>query len=177
MVIFLNKKYYFLNIILTFGMGFIVHNIYNWVPSVITSIFPVNESLYEHMKLIYLSPLLSGIILYFYYKRKGIVINNFLFGLIVSTIFNIIIFYLLYLPFYHMYGAVMWMTLTIYFITIILSQYLNYLIIKMNNNRKLNIISFFMIIICLFILTYFTYHPLYIDFFYDRTNNTYGIKK
>ena len=129
------------------------------------------------MKLIYLSPIITGIILYFYYKMKGYHINNFLFGLIVSTIFNIILFYLLYLPFYRMYGSVMWMTLIIYFVTIVLSQWLNYLIINMDNNRKLNIISFIMLIIGLLTLTYFTYYPLKIEFFRDPINNYYGIKK
>ncbi len=174
---FMNKRYLIISILLTFAMGFIIHNIYNWVPNVITTIFPVNESLYEHVKLIYLSPILAGIIIYFYLKVKGYHINNFLFGLMVSTVFNIIIFYLVYLPFYRMYGSVMWMTLTIYFITIVLSQYLNYLIVEMNNNRKLNIISFIMLIIGIFILTYFTYHPMKKEFFKDPKNNSYGINK
>ena len=72
MVIFLNKKFVIINIVLTFAMGFLVHNIYNWLPNVVTSIFPVNESLFEHMKLIYFSPIISSLILYFYFKKKGI---------------------------------------------------------------------------------------------------------
>ena len=72
------KKYIILNIILTFIMGFLVHNIYNWYPSFITSIFPVNESLYEHIKLIFLSPILSVLLLNSF---KGFNINNIWFGL------------------------------------------------------------------------------------------------
>ena len=83
----------------------------------------------------------------------------------------------MYLPLYKMYGAIMWMTLLVYFISIILSQYLNYLIIEMTNNKRLNLISLIMIIIGIFILTYFTYHPLKIDFFKDPLTNEYGIKK
>ena len=173
----MNKRFVIYNIILTFIMGFLVHNLYSWIPNIITSIFPVNESLFEHIKLIYLSPIISSIILYFYFRKfKDFKINNLLFGLIISTMFNIIIFYLVYLPLYYTYGSIMWMTLTIYFLTIILSQYLYYLIIELPNNHKLNIISSIMLIIILFILTYFTYHPLKIDFFRDPTNNSYGIR-
>ena len=75
-----------------------------------------------------------------------------------------------------MYGSIMWMTLTIYFISIILSQYLYYLIIEIPNNHKINIISLIMLILIMIILTYFTYNPLKIDFFKDTTNNSYGIK-
>ncbi len=172
----MNKKFIIINIILTFLVGFLVHNMYSWIPSTITSIFPVNESLFEHMKLIYLSPVISSMILYIFFYRKGHKINNFFFGLIVSTIFNIIIFYLLYLPLYHTYGSIMVMALITYFITIILSQYLYYLIIEINNSDKLNVISLVMIVVIGAILLYFTYHPLKIEFFYDPIHHYYGIK-
>lgn len=163
--------------LLTFLTGFFVHNIYSWIPSVFTTIFPVNESLFEHMKLIYLSPIISSTIIYFIFKYKGYLINNFLFGLIVSTIFNIIIFYLVYLPLYYANGESMIVTLTIYFITIILSNCLYYLIIDTPNSSRLNLVSFLMLVVIGGILVYFTYHPLKIDFFRDSKNNTYGIPK
>ena len=177
MVIFLHKKFIIINIFFTFLMGFLVHNIYSWIPCIITTIFPVNESLFEHMKLIYLSPIISSTILYFFFKHKGYIINNYLFGLIVSAVFNIIIFYLVYLPLYYANGESMVMTLIIYFITIILSNYLYYLIVLIPNSNKLNKISFIMLIVILAILTYFTYHPLKIDFFRDPKTNIYGISK
>ena len=175
MVIFLNKKFVILNTILTFIVGFFVHGIYNWLPNTITSIFPINESLFEHMKLIYYSPIISSLILYFLFRRKNYYINNYLFGLIVSIIFNIIIFYLVYLPIYYEMGESLVMTLIIYFITIILSNYLYYLIVEMSYSKKLSKISFIMIIVIGGILTYFTYHPLKIDFFKDPNTNNYGI--
>jgi len=172
----MNKKFVIYNTFLTFLMGFLVHYIYSFIPSVITSIFPVNESLYEHIKLIYLSSIISSTILYIIMRNKGYIINNFLFGLIVSTVFNIIIFYLVYLPLYNMYGKVMIITLITYFITICLSNYLYYLIIELDNSKKLNLISFIMLIVIMFILTYLTYHPLKVPFFYDTINHYYGIK-
>ena len=173
----MNKRFVIVNAILTFLVGFLVHYLYQWLPNVITTIFPVNESLFEHMKLIYYSPIISSIILYFWFKRKNYIINNYLFGLIVSTIFNIIIFYLVYLPLYYEIGQSMLMTLSIYFITICLSNYLYYLIIEINNSKRLNRISLVMILVIGGILTYFTYHPIMIDFFRDPENNTYGIPK
>lgn len=177
MVIFLNKRFVIINTIVTFAIGFLVHNMYSWIPSVITTIFPVNESLFEHMKLIYLSPIISSAILYFIFKKKGYLINNYLFGLITSIIFNIIIFYLVYLPLYYAVGESMIMTLTIYFITIVLSNYLYYLIIEIPNASKLNRISFFMLLVIGSILVYFTYNPIKIDFFRDPKTHVYGIPK
>lgn len=173
----MNKRFAIYNTIFTFLVGFLVHYIYQWIPSIITTIFPVNESLFEHMKLIFLSPIISSLILYFYFKKKDYIINNLLFGLTVSTIFNIILFYLMYLPLYYEFGNSMFMTLSVYFITIMVSNYLYYLIIEMKNNSVLNKISLIFIIVIMAILTYFTYHPIKIDFFRDPTNNTYGIPK
>ena len=172
-----NKRFVIINTILTFLIGFLVHHIYKWFPSTLTTIFPVNESLFEHMKLIFISPIISSFILFLYFKRNNYYIDNYLFGLIVSIIFNIIIFYLIYLPLYYSFGESMSMTLIIYFVTIILSNYLYYLIIEIDNNRKLNFISFIIILAIGSILTYFTYHPLRIDFFKDPKTNYYGIPK
>ncbi len=172
----MNKRFVIYNTILTFAMGFLVHNLYNWMPCTITTIFPVNESLYEHMKLIYLCPIISSIILFFIFRKKNHKLNNFLFGLMISTVFNIFLFYLVYLPFYRAYGSIMWMTLIIYFITIIISQYLYYLIINMKDNKRLDYISGISLIVLFIILIYFTYHPLHIPFFEDPIHHYYGIK-
>lgn len=177
-IFFMNKKYAIINVFLTFIMGFVVHGLYQWFPSIVTSIFPVNESLYEHIKLIFYSPVIASTILYFIFKYKGKKINNFLFGLFTSTIFNIFIFYLVYLPIYKMMGANLLVTLIIYFITIGISQYLNYLIINTKVNYKaLNLVSLILLFISVVVLTYFTYNPMKNDFFKDPENNSYGIKK
>ena len=171
----MNKKFVIYNTILTFLVSFLVHFIYKWIPSTITTIFPVNESLFEHMKLIFISPIISSLILYFYFKKENFNIDNYLFGLVVSIVFNIIIFYLIYLPLYYSIGESMIMTLSIYFITIIMSNYLYYLVIEMKNSRILNLVSLSVILIIGFVLVYLTYNPLKIDFFRDPKTNIYGI--
>lgn len=169
-----NKKFIIINTIVTFLLGFIVHGIYSWIPSVFTSIFPVNESLYEHVKLIYLSPIFSVLIVGAFYKYK---INNIFYGILISIIFNILFFYILYLPIYYLLSNSLIMTLIVYFISIIASNYIYYLIIKKKYSKKYDIVSIILLIIGIVFLTYFTYNPLKNDFFKDPLNNTYGIKK
>ena len=174
MVIFLNKKFVLINIIVTFLLGFIVHGMYSWFPSVITTIFPVNESLYEHIKLIYLSPIISTLIVGAFFRYK---INNIFYGMFISTTFNIFLFYIIYLPIYYLLGNSLVVTLIIYFITIIVSGYIYYLIIEKDNKKNLNILGILLSIIGIIFLTYFTYHPPKYDFFKDPEDNLYGIKK
>ena len=169
-----NKKFVIINTILTFLLGFIVHGIYSWFPSFITSIFPVNESLYEHVKLVFLSPIFSVLILGFFYHYK---INNIFYGMFISVLFNILFFYILYLPIYYLLGNSMIMTLIVYFISIVASNYIYYLIIKTRYKKNYDILGIFLSIIGIVFLTYFSYHPMKNDFFKDPENNTYGIKK
>ncbi len=168
------KRFVIINTIVTFLLGFLVHGMYEWFPSVITSIFPVNESLYEHVKLVYLSPIFSVLIVGAFYKYK---INNIFYGMFVSIIFNILFFYMLYLPIYYLLGNSMIMTLIVYFISIIASNYIYYLVIKDDKKKNYNLLGIIASIIGILFLTYFSYHPLNGDFFRDPENNTYGIKK
>ena len=168
------KKYVIINAIVTFLLGFLVHGMYSWFPSFITSIFPVNESLYEHVKLIYLSPIFSVLIIGAFYKYK---INNMFFGMLVSIIFNILFFYMIYLPIYYLLGNSMIMTLIVYFISIIASNYIYYLVIKNENRKNLDLLSIIIVLLGIIGLTYFSYYPIKNDFFRDPENNTYGIYK
>lgn len=158
-------------------MGFFVHGIYEWFPSPITSVFPVNESLFEHMKLIFWSPLIALLIMNYFYKKKNIKINNFFFGFFVSTVFNVLLFYLVYIPVYNDIGENLIVTLIIYFITILISQYVNYLIVIEKHNRVLNVLGLILSIISIIGMTYFTWNPIKSSFFIDPKSNTYGIKK
>ena len=170
-----NKLFVIINTFLIFAFAFVTHNLYEWLPSFVTTIFPVNESLYEHVKMIFVTPIIISTVLYiiFYFKRK--VINNYIGGLFISTIFNIVFFYLIFLPIYNMIGENMAVTLIIYFISIVVSQFINYLIIRRPNNKLFNIISLILMFVTMVILLYFTYNPIEGEFFLDKNKNIYGI--
>lgn len=169
------KKFVVINTIIIFLFGFVTHNLYKWFPSFVTAIFPVNESLFEHLKMIFITPVIVSSILYaiFYFQKKKI--NNFLGSLFISTMVNILSFYLVYLPIYYNFGQNMIITLIVYFISIIVSQYVNYLLINRKNSRLFNVIGLISIVVVLISLLYFTYNPIESDFFLDPIDNVYGI--
>lgn len=58
------KKLWFLIFLLTAGVGTGLHFLYDLLPSPITAVFaPVNESVWEHLKLLYWPMLLAGVLL------------------------------------------------------------------------------------------------------------------
>lgn len=172
-----NKKVLFIETITIFLSMFLFHNIYNWFPNFLTaSFFPVNESLFEHLKLMFTTQILISLIIYLILKIKRIKFSNYLLGLLVSTIVTISLFFLIYLPIYNRFGENLFLTMSIYLITLIIGNIIFYLICKRKHEFLLNLISLVIISIIAVILIYFTFNPLKNDFFFDSIKEIYGIK-
>ena len=74
------KKIKTYGVMISFILSIILHFIYNIMPNTFISIIaPVNESIWEHMKLIVSSSLIFSVIEYIIYKTNNIPFNNFLF--------------------------------------------------------------------------------------------------
>lgn len=175
----MNKKtLVIISTIFIFCIGFIIHGLYEWCGNIITLIIsPVNESVAEHMKMIYTSYIIWIIIKYFILKKENIKENNFLFKEILTFFINIIIFLSIYWPIYSKFGENMLVTLTIYLISILISQIINYFIKFKKDSNILNIISLILIFLIYILTTYLTYNPPICKFFLDPTNNSYGLNK
>ena len=169
------KKYIFINTICIFILGFIFHFIYEIFPIFITSILaPVNESIFEHMKLIMSSYYFYLIIRYFIYKNNHINTNNLLFKTFISLITTIIIFLIIYLPIYYTFGENLIITLILYFIAILISEFIYFNKFE-NYNYKLDKLALIFTILLYIITTYLTYNPPKIDIFMDPITKKYGI--
>lgn len=175
----MNKKIItIISSIFIFLIGFVIHNLYKWCPNIVTLILsPVNESVFEHMKMIYTSYIIWIIIKYLIFKKFNIKENNFLFKELLTFLFNIVLFLSIYWPIYSKFGENMLVTITIYLISIIISQILNYFIEFKKDSNALSIISLIIIFLIYAITTYLTYKPPICKFFLDPTNNSYGLNK
>lgn len=170
------KKILTLNIFIIFGLSFLTHFVYKILPIDLNAIFfPVNESIFEHMKMIYTTFLIDGIILYIIFKKTNTKYNNFLISLFTSSLISIISFLIIWLPIYYRIGENLIITLIVLLIAIILSQITSYYLLTSSNNKMLNYISLILIITCIILFAYFTYNPLYNDFFFDPIKEKYGI--
>lgn len=170
------KKIKIILTLITFILSIFSHFIYEIFPNFITSIlFPVNESIWEHMKLIATPILITSIFEYLYYKRKNIPNNNFLLSKGISIILGIIFYLIIYLPIDKLIGHNIFIAILFLFITFILIEYISYHIINLNSLKYNKITSIFLLINIYLIFYYFTYYPKEINIFYDHTKNIYGI--
>lgn len=159
-----------------FALMSVFHFAYELLPNTLFSfLFPVNESVFEHMKLIFTTYVIYGIIDYFLLKKFKQPRNNFFLNILVSALSCIGIFLIIWLPIYYKTGENMFITFLFLFIAIMFSQVISYYILKSENNQLLNFISIGLIIIIMIIFAYFTYYPLINDFFFDPMKEKYGI--
>ena len=157
-----------------FIIGTLLHFTYNLSNNntLIGLFSSVNESTWEHLKILYIPMLITTIIGYIYYKY---IYPNFLCvktkAIIISLLFMTI--------FYYTYTGILGYNITIlnissFFIATIIEEYYTYK--NINKNKPCNTLIPIIILLTLLILfIIFTFYPPHIDLFKDPLTNTYGI--
>ena len=168
--------YEIFSIIFTLFLGIILHFTYeisNY--NVIVSLFSsVNESTWEHLKILFFPMLIVTIVGSIYFKN---IYYNYLCikvrGILIALLFVIIFFYT--------YTGIIGtnypiLDISSFVIAVIISEVYTYINIinKKNCNKLLSIIILILLTI-LFIV--FTYYPPKINLFKDPINNSYGVIK
>lgn len=169
------NKIKYLSIIMIFIICFITHYLYNLFPSFFTSLFfPVNESVWEHMKMLVSSIIIWDIILYFILKNNGYYFENFILSVLCTNICSIVIFLIIYYPLYMIFGDFFLLNIIILFVSIFLSVNIGFNILY-KSNYNLESISILIIITIYILFGLFTYYPPKSPIFIDPRNNSYGI--
>lgn len=154
-----------------FIISALIHSFYNLIPNCITAIFfPINESIWEHMKMIYTAYMLL-LLLKFTFKKLN---QNDVIKYIIGALLNIILFLIIYLPIYILFGEHLIITLLIYLITIFI---INILIKKIDNitiNKNILKYAPLIIILIYIIFTILSYYPPHTKLFYDTISKSYG---
>ena len=176
-VIILNlKKMVIVNSILTFLLCFLTHFGYDIFPNYVTAIFfPVNESIWEHMKMLYTTILLESLIAYFIIKKYKLKYQNFWISSFTKALMSIPIYLIMFLPFYFTFGENMPVTFIILFITILLVNILDYFILTMNPILYEKEISIIFIILVYIFMAFLTFKTPRKDLFFDTEKEKYGI--
>ena len=172
------KKIKIVGVFISFILAIIFHFIYGWVPnSVISVIAPVNESIWEHMKLIVTPSIIFSIFEYFIYTKKYIEFNNFILSYAITSILGIIVYLLLYIPLNDIFGHKAYIAISLLFLILIFVQIVSYYIMNKSNIKHSSDVGILLILIIYFAFGYLTYHPPKINLFYDYMNKGYGIIK
>lgn len=165
-----------LSVITVFILGTLFHFTFNWsnMNTIIGSFSAVNESTWEHLKLLFFPMLITSIIGNFYLTSYT---SSFLCARI-SAIFSSILFTIV---FFYTYTGILGFNIAIldiatFYIATIIGECISYkiMISNFNCNNK-NFFLIFALIFLSFIL--FTFFPPKVGLFKDPLTGTYGISK
>ena len=155
---------------------FLFHFIYSWFPNTLFSIlFPVNESIWEHMKLIMSSFLFYGIIEYFLLKKNNIYFNNYITSVFLSGVLGIAVFLLIYLPLYDIFGENIFLNISLLLIVICICELISFNVLKSEKYSYFEYISLIGIMFVYILFAIHTYFPIINGLFYDNVHGKYGI--
>ena len=170
------KKSRIISVIGIFILCFLFHFLYQWLPNGLFAIlFPVNESIWEHMKMIFSAIIIYGIIDYIILWKFNIKNNNFFISLFTQSFLSVPIYLMIYLPIYYKIGENMFINISLMLLVIIIVEIISYYILKANEWKLGNYISIILIIICYIIFGYLTYNPIKTELFFDTQEEKYGI--
>ena len=157
-------------------LGTLLHFLYVWTGFLpISIISSVNESTWEHMKLMFTPMLLFALVQYFFFKES---FRNFwcikLLGILIGILLVPILFYTLSGIFGKLSGIV---NIAIFFASVIIAFIVETLMFK-NGDKSCNftLISFISLILIWILFAVFTFYPPKIPLFLDHLTNTYGIQ-
>lgn len=171
------KKLKVLGVVLAFLFCFPLHFLYDKFPNFITSIFaPVNESIWEHMKILFSSVLLAGVIQKIIVVKKKLDYDNICFSNFIGAISSIPIFLIMFLPIYSIIGENFPLTIFIMFISIVVAEIIAYIIMN-KDNLHLENVTIILVIVVYTIFTILSYYPIKAGIFIDQISKTCGIRK
>ena len=173
-----NKKVIYITVLVSlivFGLSALWHFIFAIMPTnFMAIIFPVNESPWEHAKLLFFPAIIGYVILYYYYGKSK---KNFLYGHAISLLVMPVVMFALFYG-YRSIGIdeMLIIDIIITFIVIILGSYIGYRISHSERDYKNKSVITYTIPIALFILlTTLTFVQPKISLFQHSHTGEYGI--
>lgn len=157
-------------------MGTLSHFFYDWsnYNIVVGIFFPANESVWEHLKLALLPTIVCFFAGYKFINKNNFYIAMFLI-LLIPMVFIIAFFYL----YVAIVGKeILFLDISIYFISVCISWYTCYNILNLPSySHKYTALSIIGIILILIAYLLFTLYPPFFTLFKDYNSNSFGLKK
>lgn len=157
------KKFlkFLLVFVITALLGTLSHFVYDWTNQCIyiAFLFPVNESLFEHLKMFFFPVMIVSLIQSFKVRKKGIFLASRVYGVIFSMIGCI--------AFYYIYNSISdnpndLIYIISYYVLLFLGLFISYNIYLYMQTlpEYLKWIAYGLALYCVLIFIFFTYQPM-----------------
>lgn len=165
------------DLVITLTLGSLLHFVYAWSNEnvIVSLIAPVNESVWEHLKLLFFPMTLMTAI---FYPLFGSQYPNYLFLRLISIVVGLIIIPLLYYTYtFFTKGDLIFVDLLIFIVSVTVSVFLNYYLLKKGflkdvDGTKIALILFYLLFLFFVVMTY---APPEWELFRNPLTGAYGI--
>ena len=169
------KKLKIVNVVIFFALSFLWHFVYDLIPNFVTAIFfPVNESIWEHMKIIFGVIIFGSLISLILMQKFKIKYNNFYVEIIIKAILGVIFYLAIFIPLYNIFGENMFISITLMLITYIVMEFIGYKILLLDE-LEIKILPIILIVLCYILFALLTFYPPHNTIFFDEIKLIYGI--
>lgn len=171
------KKIKIINVVFLFLLSFIWHFMYDLLPNNFFALFfPVNESIWEHMKIIYYCLLLSSILEFILYHKAKLGVNNFYISTMVKSLLGVLVYLIIFIPIFKLLGESMFISISLMLIVYIFMEFLSFKILQ-SEELNINILPVIIIGLGIILFIILTFYPLHNFLFFDEVKFGYGILK
>lgn len=173
----MKRKYTIAGIIFCIIAGTLLHFVYEWsgYNSAVGAFTPVNESIWEHLKLLFYPVLIYSVFEYFAYaKNISSFVPSRLTGMLLGLLFTVTAFYTYSGITGKSYGVI---NIIIFILSVLITFIYTSIAVKTKPKSAPICTTISVLVIALFIIlfTAFTFNPPHINLFIDPVSGTYGI--
>ena len=169
------KMWQIIVIVVSLILGVLLHFTYEWSGEnmIVASFSAVNESTWEHLKLVFFPMLLMAVIGYFVIGKRS---DNYwtaqAVGIIVAIIFITIFFY----TYTGIIGNnIAILDISLFVIAIILGEIIAYKLLKSSKSYNAEFLSIVFLIMLLISFIFYTFNPPKVPYFQDPVSKSYGM--
>lgn len=168
----MNSKKIIVSALVLWGIGALFHFVYDWIDiKALAWLFPVNESIFEHTKLVFFPFTLYYLMLFILKKDK---LNNLIYRCNVSGLIGIVIEVVSYYTISGILGRdIAWINIGILLVSFVVALICD---TKVDKNEEHTIYGPLVLYLSLlFFIVSMTYCPFNIAFFYDHNSNKFSL--
>jgi hypothetical protein len=156
-------------------LGSLFHFVYNWTGKayLIGAFVPVNESVWEHLKMGLWAVITFSIV---EYRKLGKMVNNYFFAKAIGVMILSLTILLIYYSYTEIIGRnILALDIASYVIGVLLCQLVCFKLFQSQQSRVLDLTGAILLIMICLVFAIFTYYPPYTGLFRDNRTGTYGI--
>ena len=175
MIILTLKKIKIINVVVFFFLSFLWHFGYDLFSNFLTAIFfPVNESIWEHMKIIFGVIVFGSTISLLLMNKFKVKFNNFYVEVITKAVIGVIFYLLIFIPLYKWLGENMFISIALMLVTYIFVEFVGFKILSLEE-LNIKVLPIVLLALCYILFALLTYYPRHNFLFFDEIKLLYGI--